>query len=102
MKKGSGHGIRTTPSRGAASLCVCNVLQAPVRASHRGVSTPTQPCASPQPQPLSPDAKALGRRYGRRMNVAMGGDLALSQMKAAPVLRVRTKVTTNTQTSITH
>jgi len=36
------------------------------------------------------------------MNVAMGGDLALSQMKAAPVLRVRTKVTTNTQTSITH
>ena len=100
MKKGSGHGIRTTPSRGAASLCVCNVLQAPVRASHRGVSTPTQPCASPHNP--NPDAKALGRRYGRRMNVAMGGDLALSQMKAAPVLRVRTKVTTNTQTSITH
>jgi hypothetical protein len=36
--------------------------------------------------------KAPSCRYGRRMNMAVGGDLALSQMKAAPVLRVRTKV----------
>jgi hypothetical protein len=40
--------------------------------------------------PCGPTAPAC--KFGRRMSVALGADLALSQMQATPILRVRTKV----------